>query len=114
MLEKMFKLKEHNTNLRTEVVAGITTFMTMAYILAVNPAILSKTGMDVSALVTTTAVAAIIGTLVMAFYANLPFGLAPGMGLNAFFCIYCCFDDGIFLAFCFNCSFLLKVLFLFY
>ena len=85
MLEKIFKLKEHNTTVKTEVIAGITTFMTMAYILAVNPSILSKTGMDVGALVTTTALAAIIGTLIMAFYANLPFGLAPGMGINAFF-----------------------------
>jgi adenine/guanine/hypoxanthine permease len=85
MLEKIFKLKEHNTTVRTEIVAGITTFMTMAYILAVNPAVLSTTGMDIGALVTATAVSAIIGTLIMALYANLPFGLAPGMGLNAFF-----------------------------
>ena len=85
MLENLFRLKSHNTTVKTEVVAGITTFMTMAYILAVNPIILSQTGMDMGALVTTTALAAIIGTLIMAFYANLPFGLAPGMGLNAFF-----------------------------
>jgi adenine/guanine/hypoxanthine permease len=85
MIERVFKLKENNTTVKTEIVAGITTFMTMAYILAVNPSILSKTGMDVGALVTTTALAAIIGTLIMAFYANLPFGLAPGMGINAFF-----------------------------
>jgi adenine/guanine/hypoxanthine permease len=85
MLEKIFKLKENNTTVKTEIIAGITTFMTMAYILAVNPSVLSKTGMDIGALVTATAIAAIIGTLVMALYANLPFGLAPGMGLNAFF-----------------------------
>jgi adenine/guanine/hypoxanthine permease len=85
MLERVFKLKEHKTTVKTEIVAGITTFMTMAYILAVNPSILSQTGMDIGALVTTTALAAIIGTLIMAFYANLPFGLAPGMGINAFF-----------------------------
>jgi len=85
MIERIFKLKENNTTVKTEVIAGITTFMTMAYILAVNPSILSKTGMDVGALVTTTALAAIVGTLIMAFYANLPFGLAPGMGINAFF-----------------------------
>lgn len=71
--------------MRTELVAGITTFMTMAYILAVNPDILSATGMDKGAVFTATAVAAIIGTLVMAFVAKLPFALAPGMGLNAFF-----------------------------
>ncbi|MDF2879141.1 MAG: Permease [Clostridia bacterium] len=80
-----FKLKENNTTVRTEVIAGITTFMTMAYILAVNPDILSATGMDKGALFTATAVSAAIGTLCMAFFANYPFALAPGMGLNAFF-----------------------------
>ncbi|OJX90304.1 MAG: guanine permease [Paludibacter sp. 47-17] len=85
MLEKFFKLKENGTNVRTEVIAGITTFLTMAYILAVNPSILSAAGMDQNALFTTTAIAAIIGTLVMALWAKLPFALAPGMGLNAFF-----------------------------
>ena len=83
--EKSFHLKEHNTNTKTELVAGFTTFMTMAYILAVNPAILSATGMDRGALFTATAVASAIGTLLMAFTANLPFALAPGMGLNAYF-----------------------------
>ena len=85
MFEKYFKLHENGTNIRTEVIAGITTFLTMAYILAVNPSILSATGMDASALFTSTAIAAIIGTLVMALWAKLPFALAPGMGLNAFF-----------------------------
>ncbi len=85
MFEKFFKLKENGTNIRTEVIAGITTFLTMAYILAVNPSILSATGMDQNALFTTTAIAAIVGTLVMALWAKLPFALAPGMGLNAFF-----------------------------
>ncbi|KAB2827376.1 MAG: NCS2 family permease [Paludibacter sp.] len=85
MLEKYFILKENGTNVRTEVIAGITTFLTMAYILAVNPSILSAAGMDQNALFTTTAIAAIIGTLVMALWAKLPFALAPGMGLNAFF-----------------------------
>lgn len=85
MLEKFFKLKENGTTIRTEVIAGITTFLTMAYILAVNPSILSATGMDQNALFTTTAIAAIVGTLVMALWAKLPFALAPGMGLNAFF-----------------------------
>jgi len=85
MFEKYFKLKENGTNVRTEVIAGITTFLTMAYILAVNPNILSATGMDANALFTTTAIAAIVGTLVMALWAKLPFALAPGMGLNAFF-----------------------------
>lgn len=85
MFEKFFKLKENGTNSRTEIIAGITTFLTMAYILAVNPNILSATGMDANALFTTTAIAAIVGTLVMALWAKLPFALAPGMGLNAFF-----------------------------
>lgn len=84
MLEKLFGMTK-NTTVRTEVLAGITTFMTMAYILAVNPGILSITGMDKGALFTATALSAIIGTLVMAFVAKLPFALAPGMGLNAFF-----------------------------
>lgn len=85
MLEKIFKLSQHKTTIRTEILAGITTFMTMAYILAVNPAILSATGMDRNALFTATALASLVAILVMAFYANLPFALAPGMGLNAFF-----------------------------
>ncbi|KPU26313.1 guanine permease [Caloranaerobacter sp. TR13] len=84
-MEKFFKLSENNTNIRTEITAGITTFMTMAYILIVNPLTLSATGMDFGALFTATALSAIIATLVMALYANYPFALAPGMGLNAFF-----------------------------
>ena len=83
--EKMFKLSEHKVTVKGEMLAGFTTFMTMAYILAVNPAILSATGMDRGALFTATAVASAIGTLLMAFTANLPFALAPGMGLNAYF-----------------------------
>ena len=84
-MDKFFRLKENNTNVRTEVVAGITTFMTMAYILIVNPSILSAAGMDQGAVFTATAVSAIIGTLIMGLYAKLPFAQAPGMGLNAFF-----------------------------
>lgn len=78
-------LKENNTDVRTEVLAGVTTFMTMAYILAVNPLILSDAGMDAGGVFTATALSAAIATLVMALYAKYPFGLAPGMGLNAFF-----------------------------
>ena len=85
LLDKFFKLKEHGTDVKTEILAGITTFLTMAYILAVNPSILSSTGMDAGALFTATALAAIIGTLCMAFFANYPIALASGMGLNAFF-----------------------------
>ncbi len=84
-LEKQFKLSQNKTNVKTEVIAGLTTFMAMAYILVVNPDILSNTGMDKGALFTTTAIASAAATLIMAFYANYPFVLAPGMGLNAFF-----------------------------
>ncbi|WP_319758487.1 NCS2 family permease [uncultured Sphaerochaeta sp.] len=83
-MEKFFKLKERKTTVKTEVMAGITTFLTMAYILAVNPGILSESGMDFSKVFAATAIAASIATLVMALLANLPFALAPGMGLNAF------------------------------
>ncbi len=85
MLEKTFKLKENNTNVKTEITAGITTFMTMAYILAVNPSILSEAGMDSTAVLLATCLASFIGTACMAFMANLPFVLSAGMGLNAFF-----------------------------
>ncbi|HRW24009.1 MAG TPA: NCS2 family permease [Spirochaetia bacterium] len=84
-MEQLFKLKQHGTTVRTEVMAGITTFMTMAYILAVNPGILSATGMPAGGVFTATALASMIATLLMAFMANLPIALAPGMGLNAFF-----------------------------
>lgn len=84
-LERVFHLKENNTTVRTEIVAGITTFMTMAYILIVNPSILSATGMDKGALLTVTAIASALGTFFMAAFANYPFALAPGMGLNAYF-----------------------------
>ncbi len=90
MLEKLFSLKKNGTSIKTEVIAGITTFMTMAYILAVNPDILSKTGMDMHAVFSATAISAIVGTLVMALWAKLPFALAPGMGLNAFFAFSVC------------------------
>lgn len=85
MIEKFFKLKENNTTVKTEVMAGITTFMTMAYILAVNPNILSATGMDANAILIATALASFVGTICMALFSNYPFALAPGMGLNAYF-----------------------------
>lgn len=84
MLEKIFKLSEHKTNVKTEVVAGMTTFMTIAYILAVNPSILSAAGMDPTAVLLATAVASFIGTMCMALMANLPYVLSAGMGLNAY------------------------------
>ena len=94
MLEKWFKLKENNTNIKTEVVAGVTTFMTMAYILAVNPSILSASGMDSQAILMATALASFIGTIAMALLANYPFALAPGLGLNAYFAYTVCGEMG--------------------
>ena len=85
MLDRIFKLKENNTNVKTEITAGITTFMTMAYILAVNPSILSAAGMDSTAVLLATCIASFIGTACMAFMANIPFALSAGMGLNAYF-----------------------------
>lgn len=90
MLEKVFHLAKYRTTVRTEILAGITTFLTMAYILVVNPSILSKTGMPISAVFTATALASFIGTAIMAFVANYPFGMAPGMGLNVFFTFTIC------------------------
>lgn len=84
-MEKFFQLKEHGTTIRQEVVAGITTFLTMAYIIFVNPSILSMTGMDKGALITVTCLAAAIGTGISALWVNAPLAMAPGMGLNAFF-----------------------------
>ena len=84
-LEKCFKLKENHTTVKKEVMAGVTTFMTMAYILVVNPNILSQTGMDYNALLSVTCISAALGTLFMALFANYPFALAPGMGLNVYF-----------------------------
>lgn len=85
MLERLFQLQAHGTTVRKEVVAGITTFLTMAYIIVVNPSILSSTGMDFGAVFVATCLAATIGTLIMGLWANYPIALAPGMGLNAFF-----------------------------
>ncbi|MBU4612734.1 NCS2 family permease [Achromobacter sp. GG226] len=85
MLERLFKLREHGTSVRTEIMAGITTFLTMSYIIFVNPDILSSTGMDRNAVFVATCLAAALGSLVMALVANWPVGMAPGMGLNAFF-----------------------------
>ena len=94
-LNKTFKLKENHTNVRTEVLAGITTFLTMAYIIFVNPNILSQTGMDFGAVLTATCASAALATFCMAFMANYPFALAPGMGLNAFFTYSVCITMGV-------------------
>ncbi len=95
MFEKLFKLKENSTSIKTEVLAGVTTFMTMAYILAVNPNILSQSGMDKTAVLVATAIASFIGSMCMAFMANYPFALAPGMGLNAYFTYTVCMQYGV-------------------
>lgn len=94
MLEKFFKLKENNTTVKTEVIGGVTTFMTIAYILAVNPTLLSAAGMDRTAVLISTALASFIGTMAMALMANYPFALAPGMGLNAYFAFTVCGNMG--------------------
>ena len=90
ILDKVFKLSENNTTVKTEILAGITTFMTMAYILVVNPSILHDCGMPIQAVFTATALASFVGTLIMSLVANYPFGMAPGMGLNALFTYTIC------------------------
>lgn len=94
MIEKLFKLKENKTDVKTEVIGGITTFMTMAYILAVNPSLLSAAGMDPTAVLIASCLAAFVGTICMALLANYPFALAPGMGLNAYFAFTVCGSMG--------------------
>lgn len=94
MLEKLFHLKENHTNVKTEVIGGFTTFMTMAYILAVNPGMLAAAGMDSTAVLIATCLASFIGTIAMALLANYPFALAPGMGLNAYFSFTVCGNMG--------------------
>ena len=94
LMEKIFKLKENGTRFSTEVMAGITTFFTMAYIIAVNPTLLSQSGMEWGAVFLATIIASIIGTLVMGLFANVPYAQAPGMGLNAFFVYTVCFGLG--------------------
>src|SRR6266446_8147441 len=95
MLERFFKLKEHQTSVPQETIAGLTTFAAMAYILAVNPLILSTTGMDKGALVTATGVASAVMTIIMALATNYPIALAPGMGVNAFFTYTICLGKGV-------------------
>ncbi len=111
-MEKFFKLKEHGTTVRTEVIAGITTFLTMAYILIVNPIILSETGMDFGAVFTATALSSLVATLVMALVAKLPFALAPGMGLNAFFAYTVCLGMGYSWQFALTAVFLEGIIFI--
>ncbi len=115
MLQKLFGFDPAQNKVRTEIVAGITTFLTMAYILAVNPSIfapLAGQGMPTDSVFTATALAAIIGTLVMAFYAKKPFGLAPGMGLNAFFVFTVCLGMGYTWQFALTAVFLEGIIFI--
>lgn len=93
-MEKFFKIKESGSNVRTEIMAGLTTFFAMAYILFVNPNILSQSGMEWGAVFLATIIASIIGTLIMGLVANVPYAQAPGMGLNAFFVYTVCFTLG--------------------
>ena len=88
-MDHFFKLKENGTKVSTEIMAGITTFFTMAYIIVVNPTVLSEAGMEWGAVFLATIIASIIGTLVMGLFANVPYAQAPGMGLNAFLCTRC-------------------------
>lgn len=112
MLTKLFGFDPKSTTVRTEIVAGVTTFLTMAYILAVNPAILGDVGMDKGALFTTTALIAAIATLMMAVIAKLPFALAPGMGLNAFFAYTICLAMGYSWQFALTAVFVEGILFI--
>src|SRR3989339_1263923 len=95
IIEKYFKLQELNTNIRTEVIAGATTFMTMAYIIFVNPSMISQTGMDFGAAMMATCISAAFATIMMGLYVNYPIALAPGMGQNAFFTYTVCLTMGI-------------------
>ena len=112
MFEKYFQLKKNQTNVRTEVVAGVTTFLTMAYILVVNPSILARAGMDNGAVFTATALSALLGTLIMALYAKLPIAMAPGMGLNAFFAFTVVLSMGYSWEFALTAVFLEGILFI--
>jgi Permeases len=102
ILQKLFGFDPTKYKLKTEIVAGITTFLTMSYILAVNPNMFTACGMPAGSVFTATALAAIVGTLAMAIWAKLPFALAPGMGLNAFFVFTVCLGMGHSWPFCFN------------
>lgn len=111
-INKIFQLKELNTNIRTEIIAGITTFMTMAYIIFVNPAMISQTGMDFGSAMMATCISASIATIMMGLYANYPIALAPGMGENAFFTYTVCLTMGISWQVALGCVFIEGILFI--
>lgn len=110
-IEDFFKLKELGTNIRTEVVAGLTTFMTMAYIIFVNPAMISKTGMDFGSAMMATCISAAVATIMMGLYAKYPIALAPGMGENAFFTYTVCLTMGISWQVALGCIFIEGIIF---
>lgn len=112
IIEGLFKLRELNTNIRTEVIAGIATFMTMAYIIFVNPAMISQTGMDFGAAMAATCIAAAIATIMMGIYVNYPIALAPGMGENAFFTYTVCLTMGISWQVALGCVFIEGIIFI--
>ena len=111
-MEKFFKLKERGTDVKTEIMAGLTTFMTMAYILAVNPGILSASGMEFGKIFAATAITSAIATLIMGLLANLPFALSAGMGLNAFFAYTVCIGMGYSWQFALTAIFVEGIIFL--
>ena len=111
--DNYFGISENNTNIKTEMIAGVTTFMTMAYILIVNPSILSAAGMDSGAVFSATALSAIVATLIMGLYAKLPFAQAPGMGLNAFFAYTVVLGMGYSFQFALTAVFLEGLIFIF-
>jgi AGZA family xanthine/uracil permease-like MFS transporter len=111
-IEEFFRLKDLNTNIRTEIMAGIATFMTMAYIIFVNPAMISQTGMDFGAAMMATCISAAIATMMMGLYANYPIALAPGMGENAFFTYTVCITMGISWQVALGCVFIEGILFI--
>ncbi|KPK98151.1 MAG: guanine permease [Omnitrophica WOR_2 bacterium SM23_72] len=113
VIESFFKLKDLNTNIRTEVMAGVTTFMAMAYIIFVNPAMISQTGIDFGAAMVATSISAAVATILMGLYANYPIALATGMGENAFFTYTVCMTMGISWPVALGCVFMEGVLFLF-
>lgn len=112
ILERLFKLSQANTNVRIEILAGITTFMTMAYIIFVNPAMISQTGMDFGSAMMATCISAAIATIMMGLYANYPIALAPGMGENAFFTYTICLTMGISWQIALGCVFIEGIIFI--
>ena len=113
-LEQFFSIAQHQTSIQKEILAGVTTFITMAYIIFVNPQMMAQSGMDYGAIFVGTCLAAAFACLFMGLYANWPVGLAPGMGLNAFFYIYSCRRNGLYVGSSFRVSFYSRYPILYY